>query len=1061
MIPTKPKDVFWSDMQWQAIHDSGKNILVSAGAGSGKTAVLTQRIIEILKKGISLDRLIVLTFTKAAASEMKERVRKELEKEVKFNLNLKDSLDYLDQANIQTFDSFSLELVKKYHYLLNVSKDINIGDKVILDLKRKEIIEEVFNELYEVSDKDFLDFINTFTIKNDDLIRDYIFKICLGLDLLIDKDSYLDYYLDYYYSDDILKKRVNEYLELIKLYINRIKFHLKKLEDSLTDAALLNYVEKLKEALTDLLASRSLRGFKENIDIKLPNIPRSANEEEKEILKEEKGWISDLIKELKDYVIYDSEEEIINEIKETKKYASVIIKIIKEVEKRFFNYKLSINLFDFLDIAKLAIKLFSENKDLKGYYKNYIYEILIDEYQDTSDIQEALINLIANNNVYMVGDIKQSIYRFRNANPDIFKNKYHLFKENGKDLVIDLVENFRSRKEVLEDINIMFRKLMSLDIGGVDYNDNHSLKFGNLTYEKLKANQNYNLEILNYELDNDDFKDYEVEAFIVAKDIKEKIESKFQVFDKEKKCLRDCTYQDFTILSSGKKNFENYKKIFEYFNLPLVIHKEEDFVRSNEIYVIKNILRVIYSFIDEEYYKENFKDGIVSLLRSFLVEASDEEISRIFLGDIKEGLNLRFPEIYSNLINISRNVQNLTLSEILGEIYKKFDIYYKLIKLGDVEEKENKLNYFLNKFVEFDKLKFTLLDAISYLEAIISSSELDIQSVNKPNISKEAINMMSIHMSKGLEFPICYYVDLSTRFVYKELNDRILFDKEYGIIIPIFKEGIKETILKKLLKTKAHYEEISERLRILYVALTRAKEKMVVIAKPFSDRPCDKMKDLDLSEKLSINSFYDCFNLIRGSIREYVKPALIEVTKDYENKDVVPLEFMEHNDVKFVDVNVKMHKEIKEVASTSYFKLYTKEEIKNLDLGIKLHKYLELIDFDQDISIQINKLNLDNNLKSKLKNFYKLDIFKEKIIKVYHEQHFSYEEDNILYKGVIDLILEFSNRFVIIDFKLSNLDKKEYERQLKIYYNYLMKNANKQVEAYLYSIINEELKKVI
>lgn len=1061
MIPTKPKDVFWSDMQWQAIHDCGKNILVSAGAGSGKTAVLTQRIIEILKRGISLDRLIVLTFTKAAASEMKERVRKELEKEVKVNYSLKESLDYLDQANIQTFDSFSLELVKKYHYLLNVSKDINIGDKVILDLKRKEIIEEVFNELYETKDKDFLDFINVFTIKNDDLIREYIFKICLGLDLLIDKDSYLDHYLDNYYNEELLNKRVKEYLEIIKLYITRIKFHLKKLEDNITDEALINYLEKLKDALTDLLASRTLRGFKENIEIKLPNIPRTSNEVEKEFLKEEKNWISDLIKELKEYAIYDSEEEIINEIKETKKYAEVIIKIIKEVERRFFNYKLSINLFDFLDVAKLAIKLFSENSELKDYYKNHIYEILIDEYQDTNDIQEALINLIANNNVYMVGDIKQSIYRFRNANPDIFKDKYNLFKVNGKDLVIDLVENFRSRKEVLEDINIMFSKLMSIEIGGVDYNDNHSLKFGNLIYEKLKAIQNYNLEILNYEVDNDDFKDAEIEAFIVAKDIKEKIESKYQVFDKEKKCLRDCTYQDFTILSSGKKNFEIYKKIFEYFSLPLVIHKEEDFVRSNEIYVIKNILRIIYSLINDDYYKDNFKDAIVSLLRSFLVEASDEDISLLFLEDIKEGLNLRFHEIYTNLINISRTVQNLTLSEILGEIYKNFDIYYKLVRLGDVEEKENKLNYFLTKFSEFDKLNYTLLDAITYLEAVMNSSELDIQSINKPNISKEAINMMSIHMSKGLEFPICYYVDLSTKFVYKELNDRILFDKEYGIIIPIFNDGIKETILKKLLKTKTHYEEISERLRILYVALTRAKEKMVVVSKPFSDRPCDNERTLDLSEKLSINSFYDCFNLIRGSIRDYIKLSLIEVTKDYENKTSIPLEFTEHEKVEFLDVSVKMHKEVKEVASTSYFKLYSKEELNNLELGIKLHKYLELIDLNQDITMQINKLDLDNKLKTKLKSFYELYILKEKIIKVYHEQHFSYEDSNILYKGVIDLILELSNKFVIIDFKLSNLEKKEYERQLSIYYNYLKKVTNKQVEAYLYSILNEELKRVI
>ena len=181
MIPIKPKNVIWSDEQWQAIHESGKNILVSAGAGSGKTAVLTERIIEILKKGVSIDRLIVLTFTKAAASEMKERVRSELQKIVSTHPELTNNLTYLDQANIQTFDSFALEIVKKYHYFLDVSREINIGDKVLLDLKRKEIINDVFNDFYESENKAFYDFINTFTIKNDNLLQQYLFQICLGL----------------------------------------------------------------------------------------------------------------------------------------------------------------------------------------------------------------------------------------------------------------------------------------------------------------------------------------------------------------------------------------------------------------------------------------------------------------------------------------------------------------------------------------------------------------------------------------------------------------------------------------------------------------------------------------------------------------------------------------------------------------------------------------------------------------------------------------------------------------------------------------------------------------
>lgn len=1060
MIPIKPKNVIWSDEQWQAIHEHGKNILVSAGAGSGKTAVLTERIIEILKKGVSIDRLIVLTFTKAAASEMKERVRSELQKIVSTHPELTNNLTYLDQANIQTFDSFALEIVKKYHYFLDVSREINIGDKVLLDLKRKEIINDVFNDFYESENKAFYDFINTFTIKNDNLLQQYLFQICLGLDLLIDKDKYLESYIANYYNEVVYNDRLTEYLDLIKFTVERIRKHLRRIDNIITDEVLVNYSERLKDSLADLLASRTYRGFRESVDIKLPQIPRNGDIEEKELVRRERVKISDLLKELKSMLSYASEDEIINELKSTKDHASVIIKIVKEVESRFWDYKKKINLFDFLDIAKLAITLFETNNELRDYYQSHIYEILIDEYQDTNDIQEALISKISNNNVYMVGDIKQSIYRFRNANPEIFKNKYLDFKASNKDVAIDLVKNFRSRKEVLDNINLVFNKVMSLELGGVDYDDNHSLKFGNLAYLKNIAPQDYNFDILTYESDESDLTSVEKEAFIVARDIKKKINEKYQVFDKKLGTLRDAHFGDFTILASGKKNFETYKKVFEYFNLPLVIHKEEDFIRSNEIYVIKNILRAIHSLNDLQYYKDNFKDAILSLLRSFLVEASDKDISLIFLGDIKEGLNLRFPKIYSSLINISRKVENLTLSEILGEIYKEFDIYYKLVKLGDVEDKENKLNYFLAKFSEFDNLNFTLLDAINYLEEIINSKDLDIDIGMKSEIAKDAINMMTIHMSKGLEFPVCYYVDLSVRFVYKELNDRILFDKEYGIIIPVFREGLKDTILKKLLKQRTIYEEISERLRIFYVALTRAKEKMIIVSSNFTDEILESEEKIDLNDKLNYKSFYDILNSIRDILIPYTKPTLHLGTKDYEKTKVINLKGPSTKKVEIREVVVKKEKEVKEIASASELKLYTKEELEYIELGTKLHEYLEFIDLKEDLDSQLDLLNIENNLKQKLKNFYSLDIFKEKILNIYKELPFSYSSDNILYQGIIDLVLELVDKFVIIDFKLSNLEKKEYIRQLSIYKGFIKSISEKYVETYLYSIMNEELKKV-
>lgn len=1059
MIPIKPRNVYWSDEQWKAIHESGKSILVNAGAGSGKTAVLTQRIIEILKRGISLDRLIVLTFTKAAAREMKERVRKALIKYSCDDSNLKSQLDYLDQAAIQTFDAFALSLVKRYHYLLGVDKSITIGDNVILEIKRKQIIDEVFNELYEEGSKDFLDFVALFALKKDDILKSNIYNLCTKVDLLTNSEEFLDSYFSKFYNHEYLDEKVDEFINLIKFDLDRIKLRLNNIEKIVTDEKLVKHYEGIRDSLADLLAVRTYKGILENIDVSIPRMPSKADEDEKIKVDYEKKQIKDLIDKLKKVLTFADIDEIKTELLATKNYVKVIIRIIKEVEKRFLEFKNKRNIYGFLDIAKLAIKIFKENSDLKDYYKNYIYEILIDEYQDTSDIQEELINEISNNNVYMVGDVKQSIYRFRNANPEIFKNKYATFKTAKDAIAIDLSKNFRSRKEVLKNINDIFSKVMSLDLGGVDYDLNHALQFGNLKYDKNAIN-NYDLDIYTYDYSDDSLTATEKEAFIVANDIKMKMAEKYKIYDKDNDCIRDCKYSDFTILVSQKDKFELYKKIFEYMQIPLVIHKDEDFVRSSEIYVIKNILRAVYSLINYDYYLNNFKDAIYSILRSFLIEASDEEISLIFMGNLKEGLILRFPLVYDNLINIARMVEKSTLSEILGEIYQIFDIYVNIVKLGNVEEVENKLNFLLSKFKELDSNGYTLADAIKYLEVLMEEG-YDIEASEVIKIDESSVNIMTIHKSKGLEFPVCYFVELGSRFKVTESNDRIIFDKDYGFILPIFKEGLKDTILKSLLKSKYLIEEISERLRVFYVALTRAKEKIIIVCEDFNQVEDYYPDIIPYVERLNYNSFYAVLNSLRRHLRLYKRPTLVNGSKDYLNTRKIAILSKDTPLITLKSVNVGIEEVTKKIASSASSKLNTKEEIKKLEFGTLVHEYFELIDFKSDINKQLEKVNINNLIKNKIYKFYNLDIFKESIVNVYHEYQFSYNQGNINTKGIIDLIIEYEDKIYIIDFKLSELEKEEYKKQLQVYYDYLKMITNKQINAYLYSIIKEELKLII
>ncbi len=499
----------WTKEQKLAIDKEGSNIIVSAGAGSGKTAVLTERVIRKLKEGVSIDELLILTFTEAAAKEMKDRIRRAIVK----NESLKKNLELIDSAYITTFDSYALSVVKKYYYLLNISPNIKICDENILFLKKSEILDDIFEDYYRENDELFIKLITDYTNKNDTFIKNNILSINNKLDSIINKEEFLDNYFSNYTDEDI-DKYISEYNNLLIRKINSIK----NLIHSLSFFVENTYIEKLNNELKNLLNSKTYNEVKTNCEIKLPSLPRNSSEEAKAY----KELIKSMLDSVKKLCTYENEEEIKSSIFKTKDYVKVVIDILKRLDNEIKEFKKENELYDFLDIELLAIKVLKENKEVAKSIKESLNEIMIDEYQDTNDIQEEFISYISNNNVYMVGDIKQSIYRFRNANPYIFKSKYDSYKD-GNGFKIDLNKNFRSREEVLDGINKIFSKIMDDSIGGASYIDSHQMIFGNLDYNNNgKVNQNNNLDIYNYTFDKESgFSKEEYEAFIVANDIKE------------------------------------------------------------------------------------------------------------------------------------------------------------------------------------------------------------------------------------------------------------------------------------------------------------------------------------------------------------------------------------------------------------------------------------------------------------------------------------------------------------------------------------------------------------
>ncbi len=1023
----------WTNEQKQAIYTEGTNIIISAGAGSGKTAVLTERVLEKVKKGISVDNLLILTFTKMAAKEMKERIGDKLKKE-----GLTSELTKLDTADITTFDAYALSLVKKYHYYLNVSKDINIIDNSVITLYKRKILKDIFEKLYEENNPEFIGFIQKYCIKDDKDIFEFILNINNKLDLKTNKREYLDNYINTVYDEVKIDNDINDYIKEILGLISNINNYLEYIDDD-------DYLAKLYDALSPLLSAKSYDDIKSNIPIKLP-ILRGASD----ITREYKDKIKSTIDDIKKLTTYDSYDDIKRGILSTKSSAKVIIDIIKKLDDITYNYKVKYNSYEYSDISALAIKLVRDNKEIREEIKNNLNEILIDEYQDTNDVQEQFISYISNNNVYMVGDIKQSIYRFRNANPYIFKNKYDTYSNSIGGLKIDLNKNFRSREEVINNINLLFDRIMDNDIGGADYSLSHRMIYGNLMYKGEGDNkEDNNFSVYNY-LNDTNFKNNEVEAFIIANDIKNKITSDYKAFGKDTNSIRKIKYSDFAILLDSSKSFELYKKILEYNGIPTSIIKSINLTDGEVILVIKNIISFIIKINDNKIDNE-FKKLFMSIERSFLFSIDDNTLFNYFLNN-----NFKDSDIYIISYNIAKKLNVITLEEIIDLIVDNFDFYNKLFLLGDYNAnilRIQKLKEITSSLINLD---YDIYDYQKYLDDIISNNLKLEYNVN--DNSTDTVKIMTIHASKGLEFNICYYGELYNRFNIKEAISKYSYDNKYGIILPYKDKFLYNTIYHNLSYRDYVMENISERIRLFYVALTRAKEKMIFIL-PSNTKEDNKYTGdiIDNNIRSKYNSFASIMYSLESITKDYYKNIDINdinLSKNYNmssNENYKKHLKLINDKIEVSNTNIPNSIKENKTFSKRDIHIVTKEEEDKLLYGRLVHELFECTNFN-------NLDNLSDNNKKIIENFLeKIDISSANI---YKEYEFIYEEDNTTYHGIIDLMLEYQDNIKIIDYKLKNISDEAYIKQLNGYKNYIEKLFNKKTSIYLYSITLNTLEEI-
>ena len=1018
--------------QKEAITFTKGNCLVSASAGSGKTSVISARATYLVQhEKVPVSSLVILTFGEAAASEMRNRIRETL-----FLEGLIDEANDVDNAYIMTFDAFFLDIVKRYGYKINLGLNLSILDGVVIEITKKRFLKEIIER--EILDKNPLmsKLIFNFCLFNYMQILDMIYDISVTIhnrvydvakyyqnfeENFLSKPAYLKFIQNYIYSiNNLIKEwyqtisRINDddFLSRNENYINQVAFmkSLDELYDLFTSDYRFSGVAKL-----------------EQFDREIYNQAKDQLDKIKNIVK-----------------TYGKKEFILNNFLSTKKTAIYLLSLAKELDDKMFEYMKHYNTFDFIDIARFALKILDDEKVLDE-IKHKISFIMVDEYQDTNDMQDLLINRLANNNLFMVGDIKQSIYGFRDANPRIFLNRYNNYglAKGGQRII--LFNNYRSREEVITSNNKLFSRVMNLEETGIDYLKEHQMLFGNEDYRKNKMlNYDYATEIYRYP-STYARKNLETEITFIAQDIANKIKNGFEVYHQGK--LKKATNEDFAIIVDRASKFNEFIPIFRQYKLPLKIISDISVLENNVFKIFRNVLYLLLYFFDENKYGA-YKHSLMSVLRSYLYRLSDEELYDIILNDRFKEL-----EIYQTFKNLYREIKDLPLFKAVEKIIFQLDFINKLETVTNFNEYKSVIEYLYKLSKNLAKVGYSLED-LYLLMLDLEEFKIDLKIPFASDIN-DAVTLINSHKSKGLQYSITYLPLIDNRITRYVSSDIYRFSLDGGLALNnlSFKREEKNkklsgfTLNKYLIDDNTLLETNLEKLRLFYVTLTRAHEKIIIIDR-YQEGKNRAVTSLKVASKLGYKDF-----LIYGDYLSLYRSHDLKI----DNQEIKQIDSADH-----LTKNIAVHifdpfinnLEINQRRRAS------KEEDDTINedaiyIGNKFHHYLERIDFIKKDTAFI-KLDSDRKIIDKfLKNPLFINLEK---VKIYHEFPF-YDTENDVY-GIIDLLIVKNNEINIIDFKTSNIDDPSYDYQLNVYASYLKKISSLPIKAYLVSILQNNSREV-
>lgn len=909
--------------QQQVIDLRNRNILVSAAAGSGKTAVLVERIIARLtrdKNPIDIDELLIVTYTEAAAAEMKERIQSAIEKALEDdmdNVHLQRQATLIHQARITTIHGFCLSVIRDYFHTIDLDPGFRVAEEGELKLLKHDVAEELIEQYYGEADEKFLDFVESFAHGKDDRkLEEILLQLYSFSRAYPNPKVWLAECVKHYEINSIEEL---ESSNLVKDILFDIKRNQKEWLEDLDYAISICESENGPRTYYDALVSDQLMlsklagisSFKEMqqafanlkwVTLKA-NRDKTVDEEKINLVKMVRKDVRAAVEKIEEQYFYDTAEELLKDLAVAKENMKVLADMVQAFADAFRAKKQSKNLMDFEDMERYALEILTREEEgefvpspaAKELQEKFA-EVMIDEYQDSNLIQEAILTSVsrARNgeyNIFMVGDVKQSIYRFRLSRPELFMEKFHTYSlEDGEKQRIDLHKNFRSRKEVLDSANFIFEQIMTKDFGGIEYDEKAALYYG-ADYDMEMLDNETEVLLLNAEFCEKDER-LELEARMVAQRIRDLV-GKHRIYDKKSETYRTVRYSDIVVLTRSLVGWTDvFSEVLGEEGIPTYTSSKEGYFQTREIKLILDYLRIL----------DNPRQDIplVAVLLSFFGQINNEELALIksstdektlyesVCAYIEKGTSAELVEKLQHFMKQYQSFRervpytaiHVLLWQILGET--GYDNYTAALP-GGLQRTAN-LEMLLAKAVAFENTSYKgLFNFVRYMEQL-QKYDVDYGEASLQDENMDVVHLMSIHKSKGLEFPIVFVSGIGKQFNTKDSKSSIVIHPELGVgmdAVNVMERTKAPTLLKKIIQKKIVLENTAEELRVLYVAMTRAKEKLIITgAAKNLETLLDKYgklgqretKQLPYGELTKANSYLD-----------WILPAL------YRNQCMVPV----------------------------------------------------------------------------------------------------------------------------------------------------------------------------